>query len=291
VKKFLFLSIFLLFQGLVFSQNINLENAHEAFKVGEYFKAKKFIDMVFKDTLQKKDPYATFIRARIYQKLYLDNMQYKDAKLYRAESLVSYIDCKNNNSDSIRSKIVDDQLSYLANTFYEESLTQLDTAHYYNALDTYDQFILASKTIDSNRNIKPQVLEFHARLAKVFDILYDNNSDRVDILALSKVSYMRILNEDEKNPKINYLMGKLYLVEAKKLQLKKELSPNDSIKNIEILSHGLAYMQTAYYFAPKNIDIIDSLSTLYAMLKDVQKASDYKLIAEQVLKSGASVKF
>jgi hypothetical protein len=291
VKNTLFLSIFLLFQTLIFSQNVNLENAHEAFKVGEYFKAKKFIDIVFKDTLQKKDPYATFVRARIFQKLYLDNMQYKDAKLYRAESLVSYIDCKNNNTDSIRSKIVDDQLSYLANTFYDESLTQLDTAHYYNALDLYDQFILASKTIDSTRDIKPLVLEFHTRLAKVFDILYENNSDRVDILALSKVSYMRILNEDEKNPKINYLMGKLFLEEAKKLQLKKEASPNDSLRIIEISSQGIAYMQTAYYFAPKNIDVINTLANLYTVLKDAQKASDYKLIADQVLKSGASVKF
>jgi hypothetical protein len=218
-------------------------------------------------------------------------VQYKDAKLYRAESFISYLDCKKNNSDSIRDKIVNDQLGYLANTFYDESLTQLDTVHYYNAIDAYDQFILATKSLDSTKNIKPQVLEFHTRLAKVFDLLYEKNPERVDVLALSKVSYMRILNEDEKNPKINYLMGKIYLAEAKIFQLKKATSQNDSLINIENLYHSLSYMQTAYYFAPKNIDIINTLASIYAMLNDAQKASDYKLIADQVLKSGVSVKF
>jgi hypothetical protein len=286
VKNILFLSIFLLFQSLIFSQNVNVEKAHEAFKVGEYFKAKKFVDIAFKDTLLKKDPYASFIRARVFQKLYLDNVKYVNAKLYRAESLVSYIDCKNHNSDSIRSKIVDDQLLYLANSFYDEAISKLDTANYNAALDAYDNFILASNTIDSNRNITSNVLEFHSRLGGVFEILYNKNPYREDVLSLSKVSYMRVLSEDEKNPKLNYLMGKLYLVEAIKWQEK-----NDTIKATEVLSQGIGYMQTAYYFASKNIDVINSLSKFYAMLKDVQKASDYALIADQVLKSGASVKF
>jgi hypothetical protein len=285
--KHLFGFLTLLFSyTLLNAQNVHIENAHEAFKVAEYPKAKKMIDNAFKDSTLKKDPYASFIRARIYQKLFLEDVNKSDSKLYRAESLISYIDCKAANTDSVRAKIVDDQLIYLANSFYDEAINILDTAHYFEALDAYDNFMVASRSIDSNRNIKANVVEFNSKLAAVFEILYSQNPEREDILSLSKVSYMRILSQDEKNPKVNYLMGKLYLLEGKKLQAK-----NDTSKAYEVLSQGLAFMQSAYYYVPKNIDVINSLASIYELMKEVQKASDYKLIAEQVLKSGNSVKF
>jgi hypothetical protein len=285
-NTFLFIIVFVLSQSYLVAQNPNVESAHEAFKVAEYFKAKKYVDIAFKDSTLKRDPYSSFIRARIYQKLFSEVKEQAEAKLFRAESLTSYIDCKNNNSDSVRARIVNDQLSYLANSFYDEAITKLDTINYYAAIDAYDNYQVASKVGDSSKLTKSKVIDFHSKLAGIFEMLYNNNPNRDDILSLSKVSYMRVLNEDEKNPKMNYLMGNLYLLEAKKLQAK-----HDSIKAYEVLSQGLAYMQTAYYLASKNIDVINSMAKMYEMMKEVQKASDYKLIAEQVLKSGNSVKF
>ncbi len=286
MKKIVILILTLSSFFLVTAQNENVEMAHEAFKIAEYSKAKKYIEKAFKDTLQKQDPYATFIRARIFQKLYLDDINHPDANFYRAESLSSYILCKNTNTDAIRSNIVDDQLMYLANSYYDEAVTKLDTQHYFQALDAYDNFLIASKTIDTARNIKSNVIEFHTKLATVFEILYDRQPDREDILDLSKVSYLKILSEDDKNPKTNYLMSRLFLLEAKL-----SFNKNDSVKAKTVLSQGLGYAESAYYFAPKNIDIINTLTTYYVLLKETQKASDYQLIAEQVLKSGKSVKY
>jgi hypothetical protein len=289
VKKTICLLLLNLFIGglSLNAQNADVENAHESFKIFEYAKAKKQIDLAFKDQNLKKDPYATFIRARIYQKLYLDDINHKDAAFLRAEAMTSYLDCKKFNDDSVRAAIINDQMIYLANSYYDESLTKLDTIFYMDAIDAYDQFILIMRNVDSSKITKSKVMDFHTKLAEIFEVLYNNNPTRQDILDLSKVSYLRVLMEDEKNPKINYLMGKVYLNEGLKLQN----TDKDSSKAIEVWSQGLAFMQSAYHFAPKNIDVINALAQFYTLMKEAQKASDFKLIAEQVLKSGNSVKF
>lgn len=282
-KKIYILNLFILWSLISYAQQERVANAISLVQTGEIDKAKSAIDSAIADPASLRDAEAWYVKGFVYKELYKKYEAPKKGLNFRTEAVQAFK--KSLSIDTSAQNQIENKknLKSIANTFFNDAATSLDTINHAGALKFYNLFKETMLIADPAYRFVKKDIEFKLALASLYTKIYERDRKKNEsFFSAIKQLYSEILAVDPNNVSANYNMGILFYNQA--VNIIKEMDydvdifelGNTQDHTVVLFKESLPYMEKAYQLDPKRKETLIGLSGIYFSLNEEEKSKAFK---------------
>ena len=283
-----FTLLLLLSSASMFAQTGKVLDARNSLATNDLKNAKILIDEAAQDPAFQNDIHFWYWKGYIYKELYKTQDKGKNPQsLLRHESMEAF-----NHLLTMKSRVGADTLestmkliNYFASTFYNDAVVSLDTVNYEIAIENYDKFRKAAKTVNPDMELADKDIKFKMKLATIYVSLYEkrvNTPEGDRFFNKAKDEYSEIIRMDANNLTANYNLGIHFYNKA--VNIIKNLDVGTSLEDlakqedicVDLFLQALPYVKTAYELDPTRKETLIGLTGIYWSLNDLEKYQYYQ---------------
>ena len=290
-------SLILLLSGIyVSAQNDNLSNAYSCYQRSSVDSAKMFIDKAIKEDINKNNAQAWCIRGFIYKDLYkkYDIGRIKSASrdtaiddlfiAYRLDSV-----SQENKTNTYAG------LDFLAATYVNDAASNMDSAHFHQAINSYNSHKFIMKKIHHTTNINTLDVQFYDALGEIYSQYFAGVNDfeqKRKYLDSARKAYDGVLAINPDDYSANYGLGRLYYNQAANIMTNLPFDASLVLLNktqdtcAHLAKLSLPYLDKAHTLEQLKVDPIKGLEGDYYLLHITDKYLYYKDLEEKLASHG-----
>ncbi len=238
--------------------------------------------------------YRGFIYKDVYQKLH-NKSRSSPARDTAIESIKKSSELDTADKYTEANKKV---LKYFAQTYYNDAVKTMDTAHYNISRKMYRRYKEVMKEVDPDHDFTGRDIQYYESLGSIlFNIWFNSKEENQEIFRKAQNVYEKLLRIDPDNPVGNEVRGKLYY--NKGVKIVKNLDPDETnISTLkekqeefrQLLRKALPFMEKCHELQPENLDCIEGLMGIYYGLNENEKYQKYKKLKEEQTGEGKKEK-
>ena len=255
----------------------------EKYKAGDYIQSKAYIDTVLLRCPDQKDnAYFWHISSVICFNVFRDVDNKSPISKSRKEAVKSAL--KSIELDKDKKFTVNNYkiLDFLSKSYYNNYVPLMDTNHYKDALDFYEEFKSLQKIVNPEFDFSQYEIQNGIKMAEIYTQLYHNDERILNNIEQAIKSYEGVLLLDESNFIANKKLGILYHNLGVKIilqQLPIDADLEEIIfmeeKAINYFKKSLPYLKKVYKSDPKDKDIVHGIAAVYFSLNDTKEHVKY----------------
>lgn len=267
--------VFLLFiTPWVIGQNL-LDQAMKAYQDQDYPTAMKLIESVVSSEQFAKDPYAWHLKGYIYKDYFKKVENESASSPNRLIAMEAYVNSKKLDE---KNEYIDNNLGnikYLAVSYYNDAVRNMDTTNYRNAEDFYNKYKEYYLLFDPTMKYDQADISFYNALATVSAKKYDSKNPATDKYFDETVkTYKRVLAIDTSECFANEQLGILYYNKGVDLIMNidiENIDPSEILKKQDECNEywkiSLPFLLRAYRECPgspeEKFTIIEGIKGIY----------------------------
>jgi len=286
--------IFILFIPIISSgQNkycIYEFKALKAYDDKDYLTAKAYMDSALVTCFDiKEKAYTWHVLGFIYYDIYKKIDKKDPSSLAREKTIESIKKSLELDTISEFEKLNKKVLVNLAISYWNNSVTHLDTINYEKAISFYNSYVDLYSFANPDYNLEQSEIIFNQELAYIYDKKFLNTqSKNEDYFNQAVKLHKKVLSIDSLNYKSNMALGTLYynlgvmyiFALEDDIDMFKFIEAQDrAVDNFKI---SLPYLKTAYQIQPNDKETITGIAGVYHQLHETEKFMTYMNLLEDI---------
>jgi len=274
MKSILTILFLLVTAPFVIGQNL-LDQAMKAYQDQDYTNAMKLIESVVASETYAGDPYAWHLKGYIY-KDYFKKIESESAS--SANRLIAIEAYANSKKLDTKGEYIENNLGnikYLAVSYYNDAVRNMDTVNYKNAEDFYAKYKQYYLLYEPNMDYTKADVSFYNALATVSAKKYDSKNSATNKFFDETIkTYQRVLDIDSSECFANEQMGILYYNKGVDLIMNidiENIDPSEILQKQDECNEywkvSLPYLLRAYRHCPgtpeEKFTIIEGIKGIY----------------------------
>lgn len=254
------------------------------YQENQYEKAMLYIDSALANPKEKDEAYTWYVRGMIYKdhfKQIESTLSDSKSRLKAIESFKTCIDRDVKNEHSSNAKV---NIKFLAGTFYNEMVKNMDTINYEKAEPLYEKYKQTMRIVDPKmdftKNDKEVYLFLGAQISRKFNFKREMGTQKYFDMAI-KV-FQKVIGIDSNDCNAHYQIAQLYYNYGVETILSLEdTTPLDKVieaqdKCVALFQKSLPHMKKAYVLAncKSKKQLVSALMGIYYQLNEMEKYND-----------------
>jgi tetratricopeptide (TPR) repeat protein len=270
-------------QGLK-AQESYTNRAIIAYQNNDYSKAMTFIDSALVTSKEKDDAYTWYVRGMIYKdhfKQYETTISESNSRIKAIESFKTCIEKDTKNEHSSNSKV---NIKWIAGSFYNEMIKNLDTVNYEKAEPLYEKYKQTMRIVDPNmdfnKNDKEVYLFLGAQISRKFNFKREAGTQKYFDMAIGV--FNKVISLDSNDCDAHFQIAQLYYnYGVESILSLEDTTPLDKViaaqdKCVQLFQKSLPHMKKAYQLAKckSKKELVRALMGIYYQLNEMDKYND-----------------